>query len=308
MGMADLVNLGQHQHGVLGRGQAYDAGFNEQSLRRLVSQGRLTQVAANAFVFPGSPETWHRRLMAGMLDLGDNAFIAFRSAAVLLGYDGYRPGPLEYLMLDGTYIRRPGLIVHRTKKLPLIDRTTLGAFRLTSGARTVIDLASIVTRDQLADAVDSCLRDGFASEIHLLGRLRELRGPGRGGPPLLDEVLSRRPMGGPMASKLERTFVELVRSAGLPLPRTQVVHDIGGGSIVRVDCLFGDTLVVELIGHYWHLTRSQQNRDAVRRAKLEAAGRHVIEFTSDHVFWEPSYVLDIMVRALGSNGALRSAS
>src|SRR4030088_584851 len=100
MGMADLENLGQHQYGVLGRGQAYGAGFNEQSLRRLVTQGRLTQVAANAFFFPGSPETWHRRLMAGMLDLGDNAFISFRSAAVLLGYDSFRPGPLEYLMLD----------------------------------------------------------------------------------------------------------------------------------------------------------------------------------------------------------------
>ena len=308
MGMADLENLGQHQYGVVGRSQAYEQGFDKWTLRRLVTQGRLTQVAANAFVFPGSPETWHRRLMAGMLDLGDNAFVSFRSAAVLLGCDSFHPGPLEYSMLESAYVRRRGLIVHRTKNLPLIDRTTLGAFRLTSGARTVIDLASIVTRDQLADAVDSCLRDGFASEIHLLGRLRELRGPGRGGPPLLDEVLSRRPMGGPMASKLERTFVELVRSAGLPLPRTQVVHDVGGGFIVRVDCFFGDALVVELIGHYWHLTRSQQNRDAVRRAKLEAAGRHVIEFTSDHVFWEPSYVLDIMVRALRSNGALRSAS
>jgi very-short-patch-repair endonuclease len=308
MGMADLVKFGQHQHGVLGRGQAYDAGFNEQSLRRLVGQGRLCQVAANAFVFPGSPETWHRRLMAGMLDLGDNAFVSFRSAAVLLGYDSFHPGPLEYSMLESTHVHRRGLVVHRTKTLPLIDRTRLGGFRLTSGARTIIDLASVVTREQLADALDSSLRDGFASEIHLLGRLRELRGPGRGGPPLLDEVLSRRPMGGPMASKLERTFVELVRSAGLPLPRTQVVQDVGGGFIVRVDCFFRDSLVVELIGHYWHLTRSQQNRDAVRRAKLEASGRHVIEFTSDHVFWEPSYVLDIMVRALRSAGSLRSAS
>ncbi|MEP6661449.1 MAG: DUF559 domain-containing protein [Acidimicrobiales bacterium] len=99
-----------------------------------------------------------------------------------------------------------------------------------------------------------------------------------------------------------------MRSAGLPLPRAQVVQDVGGGFTIRVDCFFGDALVVELIGHHWHLTRNQQNRDAVRRARLEAAGRHVIEFTSDHVFWEPSYVLDIMVGALRANGALRSAS
>ncbi|MEP6661450.1 MAG: hypothetical protein ABJD24_16165 [Acidimicrobiales bacterium] len=201
MGMADLEILGQRQFGAVGRDQAYARGFDKWTLRRLVSQRRLTQVAPNAFVFPGSPETWHRRLMAGMLDLGDNGFVSFRSAAVLLGYDSFPPGPLEYVMLDSAYIRRRGLIVHRTNNLPLIDRTTVGPFRLTSGARTVIDLASIVTREQLGDAVDSCLRDGFASEIHLLGRLRELRGPGRGGPRLLDEVLSRRPLGGPMASK-----------------------------------------------------------------------------------------------------------
>ena len=165
MGMADLENLGQHQYGAVGRDQAYAQGFDRWTLRRLVNQRRLTQVAPNAFVFPGSPETWHRRLMAGMLDLGDNAFVSFRSAAVLLGCDSFRAGPLEYSMLDSTYVRRRGLIVHRTNNLPQIDRTTIGAFRLTSGARTVIDLASIVTREQLGDAVDSCLRGGFASEI-----------------------------------------------------------------------------------------------------------------------------------------------
>lgn len=267
MGLADLAHLGQQQHGAVGREQAYELGFTKRTLHELVLRRRLVQTLPNAFIFPGSPETWHRRLMAGMLDLGDHAFVSFRSAAALVAFDSFRPGPLEYTMLDGAYVRRRGVVVHRTKSLPMIDRTMFGPFRVTSGARTVIDLASVVTRDQLSDAVDSALRDGLTSELHLLRRLHELRGAGRAGSVLLDEVLSRRPMGGPMASRLERAFVDLIRSAGLPLPQTQVVHTVDGQFVGRVDCLFGQSLVVELIGHHSHLTRAQQNRDAVRRTR-----------------------------------------
>jgi hypothetical protein len=142
MGMADLESLGQHQHGAVSRAQAYDRGLDKRTLLALVRRGRLTQVAPNSFVFPGSPETWHRRLMAGMLNLGEHAVVSFRSAAVLLGFDGFRPGPLEYTMPESLYFRPRGLVVHRSGALPQIDRTTLGGFRLTSGARTVIDLAS----------------------------------------------------------------------------------------------------------------------------------------------------------------------
>ena len=152
-------------------------------------------------------------------------------------------------------------------------------FVVTTPARTIIDLSSVVGAEELGEAVDSALRDR-----------------------LLDEVLDGRPMGGPMASRLERRFLALVRAAHLPEPECQVVFRTREKQqIARVDFFFRAlSLVVEVTGHRTHSTRSQRANDAVRHRRLVAKGVRPIEFTSDEVFDNPTAVLADLLPHFGS--------
>jgi hypothetical protein len=62
---------------------------------------------------------------------------------------------------------------------------------------------------------------------------------------------------------LERRFLELVRTAGVARPRTQVVHRKDGRHVARVDFLFDEEgVVVEVSGRKGHSTPSERARDA----------------------------------------------
>ena len=140
-----------------------------------------------------------------------------------------------------------------TVDLPSIDRATIDGLPATSPARTLIDLARFVGPKQLTAAVDSALRDRLTSELHLHRRIVALRSRGRYGIPKLLAVIegSEASRGG--HSWLERRFLELCASAGLPKPSAQQVMARTNEHLVRVDCHFpGTRVVVELLGYRWH--------------------------------------------------------
>jgi very-short-patch-repair endonuclease len=293
MDLRALATMARDQQGVFSRWQAYARGADERWLRRAEGRGLLDRHALNVFGFAGLPPSWRLDLMVGMLDLGDGTTVSYCSAGAFHVFDSFLEGPLEYTIPAGRWIRRAGLSIHTADDLRRVDRVLIGGFVVTTPARTIIDLSSVVDSERLGDAVDSALRDRLTTEAVLRRRLAALRRQGRRGVRLLDEVLDGRPMGGPMASRLERRFLALVRSAHLPEPECQVVfRDSRETHIARVDFFFRAlALVVEVSGHRTHSSRSQRANDAIRHRRLVARGIRPIEFTSDEVFGNPSGVL-----------------
>ena len=83
-------------------------------------------------------------------------------------------------------------------------------------------------------------------------------------------------------SELERRFLPIARSAGLPKPETGVV--VNG---FKVDFLWRDrSLVVETDGLRYHRTPAQQARDRRRDAAHAAAGLTTLRFTHAQVAYE----------------------
>jgi hypothetical protein len=183
-------------------------------------------------------------------------------------------------------------VVHTTSELPPIDRTTVAGYPCTSGSRTVIDLArSRVPPLRLEAAIDSAVRLGYASPWVIHERLAELRGPGRWGVRMLDELLVDS--GG--HTMLERRFLGLVRRAGLPRPLTQVVHRRDRRTFARVDFLFPEhNVVIEVSGRKGHSSPSERARDAQRRNELQDVGKRVYEYTWEHVTRQPDWVIDTL--------------
>jgi very-short-patch-repair endonuclease len=293
--LSPVAALATSQHGVVHRDQVLALGYPKHQLARWVRAGRLIRLGADTFVFTGAPSTWEQSLAAGLLELGDGALVAGRSAAALLAFDGFPPGPVEFLVPRPRRGLAPDRQVHTSKAIGPADRTTRMGFACTSASRTIIDLAAEATAVELGRAIDSALRDRLASEAFLRRRLAALRGSGRPGVRLLDDVLLDS--GG--HSHLERRFLAVVRESGLRRPVCQVVHRRGSRVVARTDfCWEAERLVAEVAGHLRHASPSERQRDAERHTELQLLGYLVLTFTYDDVFGRPSWVTARLREAL----------
>jgi very-short-patch-repair endonuclease len=149
--------------------------------------------------------------------------------------------------------------------------------------RTLIDLATRLGPRQLEAAINA------ADKLDLIDpeSLREaLAGhEGQPGTPRLRRLLDRATFS-LTDSELERRFIPITRSAGLPRPLTQqLLHGF------RVDFYWPDLgLVAETDGLRYHRTPAQQSRDRRRDQALTAAGFTVLRFTHAQIRYEPEYV------------------
>jgi very-short-patch-repair endonuclease len=199
----------------------------------------------------------------------------------------------------GRNVQRAHHHVHTTIELAPVDRATIDGLPAMTPARTLIDLARFVGPKQLTAAVDSALRDRLTSELHLHRRIVALRSRGRYGIPKLLAVIEGTEASRGGHSWLERRFLELCASAGLPRPTTQQVMTRTNGHLVRVDCHFpGTCVVVELLGYRWHRTRAQLTNDAARLNALVLDGLTPLQFTYDHVTCSEQQVIAELRAAL----------
>ena len=104
-------------------------------------------------------------------------------------------------------------------------------------------------------------------------------------------------------SWLERHFLRMLATAGLPRPATQQVLTKASDRLVRVDCRFpGTNVVVELLGYRFHSTRSQIARDVQRLNALVAGGFAPYQFTYEQAVNEENYVIATVRTALRDAG------
>jgi very-short-patch-repair endonuclease len=254
----------------------------ERERRRLIgSSGWLRRVAPGVYAVAGAPTTHRSRLRLGLLTLGERSWISYEAAAALHGLDRSDRTAVEFTVERSDRVRRPGMVVHTTAMLQPIDHVVVDGLRVMSATRTIIDLAHARSRPARVEAaIDSAIRLGLSSPLVIADRLRTLRGSGRWGCRLVDELLVDS--GG--HTMLERRFLEIVRHAGLERPRTQVVHRKGGRHIARVDFYFeSSNVVVEVTGRHGHSSPTERARDAQRRNELQDLGRKVFEYTWEDV-------------------------
>ncbi|HKA03066.1 MAG TPA: type IV toxin-antitoxin system AbiEi family antitoxin domain-containing protein [Acidimicrobiales bacterium] len=286
-----LAQVTRGQLGLFTTRQAVTAGFTPRQLDRRVAAGRLDHLGQGVYGLAGHEPSWERTVQAAVLAVGDKAVVSHLAAARLLGFDGFRAGPVELTVPRGRRARTPLARVHTTQVLPSTDVVTVGRFNLTSGARTIIDIATRVNERQLTAAIGSAVRDGWTSEEVLARRVAQLGG--RRGVAILRAALA-----GPIGhSYLERRFLTLVHDAGLATPRTQVAFR--GERVMRVDAFWErEGVVVEVMGHRYHCTAIDLQRDAQRRVELQELGFEMLEFTAADVLERPTYVISRLTRAL----------
>ncbi|MEO6124121.1 MAG: hypothetical protein ABIR32_10470 [Ilumatobacteraceae bacterium] len=251
-----------------------------------------------------APQDIRTELNDFSLDIGQ-AWLSHSTAAALLGLDGFRlRKPFHATVTRGRNIQRVGAYIHTSSTMPLLDRAEADQFVVTSATRTIIDLSPTTEPSALLRVVAGALRDGLTSELFLHERLHALRGSGRAGCRRLINVLEEGEIESGTPSWLERQYLGLIASAGLPTPRTEVTLTRARDRLVRVDCYFeGTDVVVELLGYRWHRTKEQIARDAERLNQLQLDGYRGFQFTYGQVVDDPSYPVLITSQALGRAAA-----
>lgn len=149
--------------------------------------------------------------------------------------------------------------------------------------QTLIDLARGVSPGRLEAAINAADRLGLADPEALRREVDVMRG--RPGVVALRRVLDRHEFV-LTDSELERRFLPIARSAGLPLPATGV--RLNG---YEVDFFWPDLgLVVETDGLRYHRTPVSQARDRLRDQAHVATGLTPLRFTHHQVRFQPGYV------------------
>ena len=288
------------QQGLIATAQLSEHDVTRRQFDQFVRRGIFVRVGSGVYAAAGAPTSWEQSLRAGLLALGPGSCVSHEAAARLHRLDRSVKSRPEFTVARG----RQGLavhgVLHTTTVLAPLDIVNVDGFRVTSATRTIIDLAhERVSRHRLAAAIDSAVRLGLTSPTVLIERLRELRGPGRWGCRLLDELLVDA--GG--HTMLERDFLRLMRRGGLPRPRAQVIHRRDGRTFARVDFLFDSWgVVVEVSGRKGHSSPTERQIDAQRRNELQDVGRRVFEYTYEDVTRRPEHVIATMSQRLTAAG------
>lgn len=164
-----------------------------------------------------------------------------------------------------------GRIVHRAPGFHVEDTAVRWGIPTTSSARTLVDLADVLTYPDLRRVFDELRRVDLAG----LAAARARAGKRRGAPSLTHLLERDEPH---TRSELERRFLRFVDRAGIRRPDALNVRRHG----YEIDCAYEpERVAVELDGRAFH-TRGDRVRDDHRRdAHLHLAG-----WISHRLVWE----------------------
>lgn len=244
------------------------------TLTRYRLRSRFVALHPDVYVDPATELTATRRACAAWLWSRRRGIVAGRSASALHGakwVDHRAPAQLVY-----QHRRPPAGINTWSDSLSEDEIQTIAGLRVTTPARTALDLACRYPVDRAVAAIDALARatDLKVSEVDSLGeRYRGRRGIARArvALPLVDKG----------AESPRETWLRLLLiRAGFPRPQTQIpVYDYGA-LIACLDMGWQDIkLAVEYEGDHHRTDQRQFNKDIRRAETLAEIGWTVVRVT-----------------------------
>src|SRR5436190_7700345 len=147
---AVVERLASSQHGVVTRIQLLGAGVTVRQIEHRIHSGALLREHRGVYRVGHRAPSVEARYMAAVRAAGNDALLSGRSASYLFGLlRGHAPTP-EVICRTQRRIR--GVITHRSRRVGAEDRTIRRGIPVTTVARTLVDLASLLSAEELARA------------------------------------------------------------------------------------------------------------------------------------------------------------
>lgn len=279
-----LAELARKQHGVVSIEQLHGLGYSQEAIKHAIKAGRFYPVFRGVYAVGHAGISLHGRGLAAVLSCGDGALLSHRSAAWLWGLTKRWQPTVEVTAASPRRAR--GLIrVHSAEALTADDRAWSDGIPATAIPRTLLDFAA-VDPHFLSHALDNTHRLGLLDLIAidaLISRSRGFRGVAR----LRTALEIHRPSTF-TRSGLERRFLDLIRSAGLPQPSMNFF--VEG---YELDAYWPtERFAVELDTYDHHGSPLAFESDRIKQEDLKLAGIEMTRVTGMRMDREPQAVVD----------------
>lgn len=246
------------QQGRVASWQLSDAGIDRHAVQRWIEDGRLHRVYHGVYAVGHTAPSTRGDYMAAVLACGRDAVLSHRAAAYLMRLLRNAPAPPPEVTVPTTAgRRRRGIVIHRVGALHPLDSTTVDDIPIATAPRILLDLAPATPPAKLT-------RICHEAWVHHRVGPREVEECIARNPTKKGAARLRRALGSDVTlSRLETGFLALLRSHGLPLPRTNI--DRRGD---KVDCHWQQLdLTIELLSYRFHATREAFENDVARRRR-----------------------------------------
>jgi very-short-patch-repair endonuclease len=266
-------------------------GLSRHRVHHRVMAGQLQRLWRGVYAFGHSELRLEGRLLGAVFACGPGAALGCRSAAGQWGILATSRRTIDVTVATrGGRPKRRGIDLHCVRRLDERDVTRLDGIPVTTVARTLVDLCSVVP-DRM---IERALEQSYVLRLIAPGSIEDAleRAVGRRTAALRRLLAAQRSSPTLTRSDLEEAFLALCRRGGLPDPEVNV-HLHG----YEVDFLWREQRrVVEVDGYAFHSMRGAFERDRRKDVDLELAGFPVTRFTHDQVIYDPDETLRRTVR------------
>jgi very-short-patch-repair endonuclease len=277
-----VARLAGRSHGVVSRDELRSAGLTQAEIKSRLARGFLIPIHRGVFRVGHAAPSLEARYTAAVKACGPGSLLRGHAAAHLLHLLKRPPSLPE--VLTTRRVRPAGVSVHRCRRIDPRDATEWRGVPVTNVPRTIVDLAATLDPPDLARAFhEAVVRHHIKPDSveRVLGRRHNWPG----------SKDLRRVIWGDEAvslSKLESSFIAVLRRARLPLPETNRLVD---GRYV--DCRWPEQrLTVELDGYAYHGTRHAFELDRQREREARARGDEFRRYTWRDVAEDPELMLE----------------
>lgn len=273
-----VAALAAPRAGAFLRTAARELGADGSLERRRRAAGRWTDEGGGVLTIAAHPRTLDQRRWVGVLAGGDAALLAFEGAADLHRLDGVRRGLVVVSVAHASQPRMAGVTYHQLDDVLADHRTTVAGFPVTTVARTIIDLAAVLSFVRLRAAVQDALVRRLTTVGEIARVLRVLRRRGKPGVRKLLLVLDSLAGEPPPASEGERLLHLAAARAGVVLVRQ---HPLPGRAHVvgLVDgAVLASQLVLEADSRTWHGRLQAMAKDRARDREAARVGWLTMRF------------------------------
>ena len=265
------------QHGNITRRQLHAVGIDDGGIAWRVKIGRLYRVFRGVYSVGKPATTAHQRAAAAVLACGPGAALSHSSAMTLWGYWRHWDQPFEVTVVGDR--RTKGIRVHRSTTLRRRDITTQLGIRVTTPARTLIDMAPRLKDKALKRQVNNALNSPWTGEDQLADTLA--RHPTAPGTKRIAKLIGLA--GTPTRSGWEDDFPAFCAKYGLPTPI--MGHPFHG---YILDALFpAEKVIVELDSWEFHKGKIAFEDDRERDAEMLAHGHVTVRMTWERIHDRP---------------------
>lgn len=282
MAWVAVTKAAEEQAGAIARSQLYAAGEYRQSVHRRCSAGAIDPLGCDVFAIAGSPDTLDRRRWFGLLAAGEGSHLSHEAGAELHRVDGILRGLVVVTAAHPHHVCIPGVTLHQLDDVAPHHLMVVDGFPVTTPARTIVDLAAVVSPLRLGTAVEYVIVHRLTTLSELAAVLREIRRQGKRGVRKLVQVLDAR-TGKPIPeSELERLLLwateiarlEVVRQFPLPWAHEPIE------GLVDV-AIPASKMLLEADGRPWHTRLNDMAKDRRRDVEAARAGWLTMRFVAE---------------------------